>query len=217
MKSALKSWRELTDNRNVKKAFIIAALIFLLVPAADVFSYKLLYAEQFYKLFHLHYIQYPEDSAENIYYLETALKRPFVNPLNAIGLIKTDAEWERYRLLFKMHVNLKLIEQYRLLAMKFDKFDAYFYNYPFKQENLKSLQMAEKYYKSALYYWGEVMTQVKLLDANSYTYIEGIEYWEDELYRIKSGELDYNEFINNDLDRLYAVRAAFEAMTPDTY
>ena len=80
----------------------------LLFPAVSAFSYKLLYAEQFYKLYHSHYIQYPEDSAENIYYLETALKRPFVNPLNALGLIKNTSEWERYRVLFTMHVNLKL-------------------------------------------------------------------------------------------------------------
>ena len=193
------------------------ALILMVLPVTGAYSYKLLYAEQFYKLYHSHYIQYPEDSAENIYYLETALKRPFVNPLNALGIIKNEGEWERYRLLFTMHVNLKLIEQYRLLAVKFDKFDAYFYNYPWKQENLKSLQMAEIYYNDALYYWDRVLEQVTLLDDNRYIYIEGLEYWEDELFRIKSGELDYDEFINDDLTRLQGVREAFQAMTPDTY
>lgn len=188
-----------------------------MLPLSGAYSYKLLYAEQFYKLYHSHFIQYPEDSAENIYYLETALKRPFVNPLNALGLIKTEAEWERYRLLFKMHVNLKLIEQYRLLAVKFDKFDAYFYNYPWKQDNLRSLQMAELYYNDALYYWDRVIEQVELLKDNKYIYIEGLEYWEDELFRINDGELDYDEFIGDDLSRLYGVRAAFEAMGPDTY
>ncbi len=198
-----------------KILFIILAL--LIIPVSTAFSYKLLYAEQYYKLYHSHYIQYPEDSAENIYYLETALKRPFVNPLNALGIIETQKEWERYRLLFRMHVNLKLIEQYRLLAVKYDKFDAYFYNYPFKNENLKSLQVAELYYNDALYYWDRVLEQVELLDENKYMYIEGLEYWEDELYRIRSGELDYGEFINDDLSRLREVRKAFEAMTPDTY
>jgi len=164
-----------------------------------------------------HYIQYPEDSAENIYYLENSLKRPFVNPLNAIGLIKNEKEWERYRNLFTLHVNLKLIEQYRLLAVKYDKFEAYFFNYPWKQENLKSLQMAELYYKDALYYWDRVIEQVEVLDQLPYLYIEGIEYWEDELFRIKSGELNYEEFIGEDLSRLYAVREKFENMTPDTY
>ena len=206
----------MADNHNVKKITAVAALL-LLIPVTDVFSYKLLYAEQFYKLYHSHYIQYPEDSAENIYYLETSLKRPFVNPLNALGVIKNESEWERYRLLFTMHVNLKLIEQYRLLAVKYDKFDAYFYNYPFKQENLKSLQMAELYYNDALYYWDKVLEQIEQIDELKYMYIEGLEYWEDELFRIRSGELDYNEFINDDLTRLNEVRAAFEAMTPDTY
>ena len=201
----------------MKKASSAVLFIIFLLSADSAFSYKILYAEQFYKLYHSHYIQYPEDSAENIYYLETALKRPFVNPLNALAVIKDEVEWERYRELFVMHVNLKLIEQYRLLALKFDKFDAYFFNYPFKQENLKSLQMAELYYKDALYYWDAVLEQVDKLEDLNYMYIEGLEFWEDELYRIKSGELDYNEFINDDLNRLYEVRAAFEAMTPGTY
>ena len=201
----------------MKKFFIILAVLLLAAPLTGAFAYKILYAEQFYKLYHTHYIQYPEDSAENIYYLENALKRPFVNPLNAIGLIKTEKEWERYRNLFILHVNLKLIEQYRLLAVKYDKFDAYFFNYPWKQENLRSLEMAELYYKDALYYWDRVIEQVEVLKELSYLYIEGIEYWEDELFRINSGELDYKEFIEGDLSRLYEVREKFEAMTPEIY
>ena len=200
----------------MRKSFIIIALL-ISIPVSGAYSYKLLYAEQFYKLYHSHYIQYPEDSAENIYYLETALKRPFVNPLNALGVIKNEKQWERYRVLFRMHVNLKLIEQYRLLAVKYDKFEAYFYNYPWKQENLKSLQMAELYYNDALYYWDRVLEEVERLESIPYTYIEGLEYWEDELVRIRSGELDYNDFIETDLARLSGVREKFENMGPDTY
>ena len=69
--------------------------------------------------------------------------------------------------------------------------------------------MAELYYNDALYYWDRVLEQVELLDELKYIYIEGLEYWEDELFRIRSGELDYNEFINDDLERLAEVRAAF--------
>ncbi len=198
-----------------KPAVII--LFFALFAVQNTFAYKILYAEQFYKLYHSHYIQYPEDSAENIYYLENALKRPFVNPLNALAAIKTEKEWERYRYLFTMHIYLKLIEQWRLLGVKYDKFDAYFYNYPWKQENLKSLQMAEKYYKNALYYWDKVLEMKAEIDAMPYIYIEGMEYWEDERIKIDEGEIDYKEFIELDLKRLYEVREAFENMTPDTY
>ncbi|MBI9108921.1 MAG: hypothetical protein JEZ04_19415 [Spirochaetales bacterium] len=201
----------------MKKIILILTVLLFACPATGAFAYKILYAEQFYKLYHSHYIQYPEDSAENIYYLENALKRPFVNPLNAIGLIKNEKQWERYRRLFYLHVNLKLIEQYRLLAVKYDKFDAYFFNYPWKQENLRSLQMAELYYKDALYYWDRVLEQVEAMAELPYLYIEGIEYWEDELMRIKSGQLDYEEFIGDDLKRLYEVRDKFEKMTPETY
>jgi hypothetical protein len=63
----------------MKKLIGLAAFLgLLLVPlAAD----RLLFAEQYYKLYHRHFYQYPDDAEENIYYLEQALNSDFVNPL----------------------------------------------------------------------------------------------------------------------------------------
>lgn len=194
---------------------LLLTLIF--ATAGSLWAYKILYAEQFYRLYHRHFSQYPEDCAENIYYLEKALERPFVNPLNAMARIEDEKEWERYRLLFTMHVNIKLTEQYRILASKFDKRKAYFFNAPWKETNLKSLQMAEKYYRNALYYWNETLKWVAALDEIPYYHLDEIEYWEDELFRIKTGDLDYKRYIEADLKRLEGVRDSFEAMDESTY
>jgi len=180
-------------------------------------AYNLMYAEQYYKLYHQHFYQYPQNINENIFYLEWALKSDFVNPLNAMTPIETPEEWERYRKLFTVHVNLKLVEQYRILGSKYDKFDAYFFNYPFKRANLESLECAEYYYKTALYYWEQALFWADQIEDKPWFTFENLSNWEDEIFRMRTGDLDYEEFIGNDLKRLSEVREAFEAMGPGTY
>ncbi len=199
----------------MKRLILVFTCLFL--SLSPLWAYNLMYAEQYYKLFHTHFYQYPEDLNENIYYLEWALKSDFVNPLNALTPIENPEEWERYRKLFTLHVNLKLTELYRKLGSKYDKFTAYFYNYPFKRANLDSLRYAESYYQAALYYWEEALYWAEQIEQKPWFTFENLSQWEDELYRINQGELDYAELIGSDLERLHQVRDAFEAMGPGTY
>ncbi|MDR0708797.1 MAG: hypothetical protein LBF77_01880, partial [Spirochaetaceae bacterium] len=67
-------------------------------------AYLVTYKEQFYRLYHLHYIQYPDDSMENIYWLERAARADFANPLYAFARIENETQWEKYRYLFMMHI-----------------------------------------------------------------------------------------------------------------
>ena len=69
-------------------------------------SYAISYKEQYYKLYHIHYQQYPDDVMENIYWLERAVAADFANPQYALSRIKDKTDWEKYRYLFMMHVNL---------------------------------------------------------------------------------------------------------------
>ncbi len=204
-----------SDSKSVKRFLFL----FLLTVsfAADAYSYKLLYAEEYYKLYHRNLYMYQEDYTGNIWFLEQALSRPFVNPLNALTRISNRDEWERYRYLFYMHVNLKLVEQYRHLARSYDKQTAYFFNAPWKEDNLKSLDIAENYYRIAFHYWKEASRWKKKLDGTKYFFLEGIQNWEDERVRISDGELDYGEILNNDIEHLKKVRADFEAMDENTY
>ena len=95
-------------------------------------AYFVTYKEQYYKLYHIHYQQYPDDTLENIYWLEKAINADFCNPLYALGKINDRTDWEKYRYLFMMHLNLKMVEQHLRLGMKYDKQVAYFYNAPWK-------------------------------------------------------------------------------------
>ncbi|RKX86955.1 MAG: hypothetical protein DRP57_00225 [Spirochaetes bacterium] len=201
----------------IVKRILLLIILFSLIPISFLFSWRILYAEQYYKLYHLHFYQYPDDSMENIFYLEQALKSDFANPLYALAKISDKSQWERYRYLFKMHLNLKLIEQYLTLGSKYDKMNAYFYNYPWKYANLDSLKKAEKAYLVALDYWKEVLEWADKAWDMRYINLPEVQNWEDENYRIETGLLDYNDIIGEHLARLERVREDFKKMDKNTY
>jgi hypothetical protein len=180
-------------------------------------AWTVYYKEQFYRLYHQHYIQYPDDTIENIYWLEQAKKADFCNPLYALATIGDKKQWERYRYLLDMHLDLKLIEQHLILGSKYDKRVAYFFNAPWKEQNLDSLKTAETAYKAALAYWPEAKELAAKAMAQRWTDVPGAEYWTDEAFRIVEGELDYAKIIGGELERLWKVRAEFEAMDGTTY
>ena len=197
------------------KRLVIFGILFFSISGC-LFSYDVLYAEQFYRLYHDHFHRYPEDTLENIFYLEEALKSDFCNPLNALAKIEDTTEWERYRYLFSMHVNIKLTELYLTLGSKYDKMEAYFFNYPWREENIKSLDKAERIYSMARYYWQEALDWSMKIPY-SFTVIEDIQFWEDEHFRVQTGDLNYTRIIDYQIARLQDVRAAFQNMDENTY
>ena len=202
-------------KRNIFLTGLIVIFHFLIVTDSAE-SYKILYAEQFYRLYHAHFYQYPEDYLENIYWLEQSLKSDFANPLNALARIDNKTEWRRYMNLFRMHASLKLTELYLGLGSKYDKMDAYFYNYPWKRENLESINIAEESYNFARIYWEEAVKWQKKIE-KSWTVLEEVQKWEDEAFRIEAKTLDYDDIIDSHLERLQAVREKFQEMDENTY
>jgi len=194
-----------------KTAFI---LIFAAAGSLPVNSYYVTYKEQYYKLYHIHHIQYPDDSMENIYWLEQAMKADFANPLYALALIENEVQWEKYRYLFNMHINIKLIEQYLYLGNKWNKRKAYFYNAPWRDQNLESLETAETCYRTALYYWDEALKWYEKANDKRFTWInlQKVQFWEDEVFRIEEGTLNYGKTIKRELTLLQNVREKFQAM-----
>ncbi len=195
----------------------LALLSLLLACSALVASYPVYFKEQYYRLYHTHYIQYPDDSIENIYWLEKAIAADFCNPLYALAKIGDKRSWERYRYLFSMHLELKMIEQHLALGSKFDKRVAYFYNEPWKRENLESLATAETAYRAALAYWPRAREWAAKAEAIRFTHLPEVQFWEDEAARIADGSLDYGRIIERELARLGRVRADFEAMDGSGY
>ena len=205
--------------RPVARFICLFALVCLL-PAPGVNAYLIKYREEYFKLYHIHYIQYPDDTMENIYWLEKALKADFANPLYAMALIENEVQWEKYRYLFTMHIYLKLIEQYIYLGNKWNKRNAYFYNAPWKAQNLESLETAETCYKTALYYWDSAKEWAEKVYGDKrfrFMNLPRVQYWEDEAWRIQNAKLNYGKTIERELHLLQNVREKFEAMDENTY
>jgi hypothetical protein len=198
---------------------LLAAALLLTVPCASLPAYWVTYREQYYRLYHLHYIQAPDDSIENIYWLEKALAADFANPLHALARIENRTEWEKYRGLFTMHLYLKLIEQYLFLGNKWNKREAYFFNAPFREQNLESLETAERCYRAALSYWADAREWAeKSLDRRfRWINLRNVQHWEDEAARVESGELDYGRTLERELANIRRVREAFQGMDETTY
>jgi hypothetical protein len=199
----------------IKKILLFSfSCLLLITTIVPLNAYYVTYKEQYYRLYHLHLIQYPDDTMENIYWLEKALKADFCNPLYALALIENETQYEKYRYLFTMHLNLKMIEQYLFLGNKWNKRKAYFYNAPWKEQNLESLETAEKCYRAALLYWTAAAECAGKARERRFYFInlQRVQLWEDEALRIETGALDYEKIISRELALLQKVRERFEAM-----
>ena len=190
----------------MKRLFIFLSLsfFFLTVPLKSANAYMVKYKEDFYKLYHVHYQQYPDDCIENIYWLEKAVQADFCNPLFTNAGIENEKQWEKYRYLFQMHLNLKLIEQHLRLGRTYDKKCIYFYDAPWKDEYLRNMEKALSCYKAGLYYWQETKVWFEKADAPSFNFlfITSQQNWEDERERIKTGELNYEKMLAREINRL---------------
>lgn len=199
----------------MKKIFraIFAALV-LIFTVSPAFSYIVKYKEDYYKLFHVHYQQYPDDVMENIYWLEKAVQADFCNPLYAGVKIDNEDDWEKYRYLFMMHINLKLIEQHLRLGRTYDKKTAKFYDAPWKDLYIENLKKAKSCYEAGLYYWQEAKLWAEKANAGKFKFLflTDIQNWEDERERVGNGNLDYDKILNREISRVQKVIDDFEKM-----
>lgn len=198
--------------------FLIAFSLFALAPFKSI-AYMVKYKEDYWKLFHIHYQQNPDDCIENIYWLEKAVQADFANPLYARAKIETEEDWEKYRYLFQMHLNLKLIEQHQRLGRNYDKQVAHFYDAPWKDLYVENLKKSLSCYQAGLYYWQEAKLWAEKANVGRFRFkfITDLQNWEDERERIGSGELDYEKILNRDIKRIERVIKDFESMKSKDY
>ena len=182
-------------------------------------AYMVKYKEDFYRLYHVHYQQFPDDCMENIYWLEKAAQADFCNPLYANAKIENKKQWEKYRYLFQMHINLKLIEQHLRLGRIYDKKVAYFYDAPWQEEYLRNLEKALSCYNAGFYYWQEALLWAEKAGVKEFYFLTltDVQFWEDELERIKNGELNYGAMLEREVKRVESVRDSFLAMDSKSY
>jgi hypothetical protein len=185
----------------MKRTYLILILIALTLAPAGVHARRLYYAEEFY-LYVMNLYQVNPSLERNIRFMQWALQAPFDNPVRSLARIETQNDFTRYKTLFKMHVNLLIIDSYLQLARRFDKQHVYFFNLWYAESLKESFQIARYYYQIGLNYWGEVEKYAQAGEK-----LPGridIDEWEDDLYRIQNGELDYSAIISSHLEKLDA-------------
>ncbi len=180
---------------------ILATVLFLLciaVPSAS-HARRLYYAEEFY-LYVMNLYQVNPSLERNIRFMQWALKAPFDNPVRSLAHIETENDFLRYQQLFKMHVNLLIIDSYLQLARRFDKEHVYFFNLRYAEQLKKSFGIARYFYEISFNYWDEAVKYMK--EAEKYPGRISIDAWEDELYLIQTGALDYRTIVESHLQKL---------------
>lgn len=175
-------------------ALLLVASVQASPPARAYPGYTMLYKEQLYQLVQQRLYMYPENFAENILWLEETLRADFANPLNALATIRDERDWQWYRNLFLMHVNLLLVKQYLGWAVGYMKFDARFYNAPWRDMTIRSMQKARRLVEYAQTYWSEALKYVEAVRAMKLNFFSmpRIQNWEDEYYRILRKDLPYS-------------------------
>ena len=202
-----------------KIAAIVLAGFMTIFFSSPAFSYVAKYKEDYYKLYHIHYQQLPDDCIENIYWLEQAVKADFANPYYAMAKIETEIQWEKYRCLFMMHVNLKLIEQHLRLGRIYDKQVAYFYDAPWKEEYKRNLEKSKSCYEACYYYWEEAKLWAEKASVSKFNFLclTDIQNWEDERERVSTGKLNYKRTLDRELERVQKVLDDLIEMNGKTY
>lgn len=211
-----KAFKTIFSHKNIKFKSLVLFIVISFIPVTKTDAYMVKYKEDYYKLYHVNYKQRPDDCIENIYWLEKAVRADFCNPLYAKAKITNEDQYEKYRYLFMMHLNLKLIEQHIRLGRNYDKVAFCFYEAPWKDEYRRNLEKTKAAYETGYYYWKEACLWAEKANIGKFKFlfIQELQNWEDERERISNGKLDYKFMLDRELKRVNENIAKIDALTP---
>lgn len=159
------------------------------------------YAEDYFELYARRSSYGEEEINLNIVFMQGALKSPYRPAYRSLVPIHTEREHEKYRYLLKMHMNVRILQDYLTLGRLYDMQKLYFYHEESKEDLIKSLKRAEYYYLVAQDYW----TDVKKFAVDAYVMKDiriPLENLEDEMRFIVQRDVDWQ------YDRILAIHLA---------
>ena len=189
--------------KNMKRLLLtlllIIALLTILNPQEILLARKLFYAEEFY-LYAMNLYYNNPNLLRNIRFMQWALKAPFDDPVRSLAKITTECKYKKYKLLFKFHVNLLIVDSYLQLAHRFDKEHLYFFNYRYAKDIKDSFELSSFFYNRALIYWNEAKKYIPSIEEIPCRI--NLDSWEDEFYKVKEGKLNLEPVIKGRMDIL---------------
>ena len=172
---------------------------------------KLRYKEEFYRLYYLPQYSSQTDYNRNIYWLQMAMKIQFAPPIQALTICKTKKQYEKYRLLLKMHLNYLMAKNHVYIAARYDKHEPVWFNQPYKEDILKSLDIAEYHYQCAENYWNEMLKYKEAAEIIKKTRIE-LDFLEDMIHKVNVEDVNYKRVVDRKLNKLKKTRLFFNSM-----
>jgi hypothetical protein len=151
------------------------------------------YLEDYYLLYGMKQY-YDENSLRaNIGRMEAALGSKFRHPSEALVKVQTEEEYNKYKELMYMHINMLIMRDIMKIAVRYDKQKIYFYNLDFAQTISESLDEADKIYEQALPYWDEAKRRAQ--NATRFKITTEMSFIESERFSIVKGETDFRKII----------------------
>lgn len=161
----------------------------------------LFYIEEFYKLYFWPLYTNKFDARRNLFWLEVALKAPFAPPVQSLVICKTPQEYEKYKVLLKMHLNHLMSRSCLTLAAQFDVPKPRWYQKPYKKEILQSLQLAQYYYTCVERYWQQVQALSQESVRISSVQLD-MEHWEQVAFQVRKGKLDLQKLAAKKIEKI---------------
>ncbi|HOG63875.1 MAG TPA: hypothetical protein PLD82_00380 [Spirochaetota bacterium] len=206
-----------------KYAGLVLGLVFFatsLSADSDDFGFKpmrrkLRYVEEFYGLFAQNHLASTDSTEQNIWFLQVALNSPFVHPIQALCVIRTEDEHTQYKRLLRSRIAFLVAQGYLQLGYRYDKEDIYWFNLEFADELSKGFKIAEHYYREAIVYWNEAKRVASEIQRYRRTIrLSGgiIDAIQDEARKIHEGDINYQKIIDFRLRDLEKKQHKLESM-----
>ncbi|OHD55359.1 MAG: hypothetical protein A2Y33_04060 [Spirochaetes bacterium GWF1_51_8] len=210
----------------MKRLFLLYGLLFLSLPLvfADKKDFKFeqvpdyyRYKEEFLQIFNQWLYADQDNISRNIFFLEAAFCVPFDDPIKALVPITDPNQYKKYQNLVMMHISRLLTQAYIDYGYLFMKEHIYFFNHEFLTNYIEGYDIAEFYFGEARKYWNIAIDYAQKADAYKGYKINLSMYgyhfdFEDELYKIKTGLLNYHKVIDNLMYRIDRNRKTIQGL-----
>lgn len=171
--------------------------------------------EDFFRLYTMNLYADIDSVSRNIFFLELAYTMPWDD--TPLVFITNETQYEKYQFLLMTHICVLLTQEYINFGYLFMKENIYFFNEEFLTDYLDGYEVAEFYFTHAGNWWKEAIQYAQ--SADSYTGVKmDKNFWghnfdfENEVYQMKTGELDYLEVINDLFERITENRETISNM-----
>lgn len=174
------------------------------------------YKEDFFTKYAAHLVHNPDYVTRNIFLLECAYAMPWDDPIRALSPVTNEMQYAKYQNLLMMHICIMLTKEYIAFGYLYFKENIYWYNRDYFTNYLTGYDVAEKAFTDARNYWNLAVHFAQMADSyrgwRMNDNFNGIHIpFEDEVYRIKTSDLNYYPVIDDLMRRLTRNQAIVQA------